>query len=93
MGARGGYEDKSRYILYTRHIVTTSSTEQYKLMKIFLTVFKIEGIVALTIKESIKMRVVILECDAHHDLLYITVKYHDYIPNGFHAMEQTQNCT
>ena len=63
MGARGGYEDKSRYILYTRHIVTTSSTERYKLMKIFLTVFKIEGIVALTIKESIKMRVVILECD------------------------------
>ena len=38
------------YILYTRHIVTTSSTKPYSLMKIFLTVFKIEGIVALTIK-------------------------------------------
>ena len=47
----GGYEHKSRHILYTRHIVTTSSTELYNLMKIFLTVFKIEGIVALTIKE------------------------------------------
>ena len=51
MGARGGggggggvYEHKSRHILYTRHIVTTSSTEPYSLMKIFLTVFKIEGI-------------------------------------------------
>ena len=47
----GGYEQKSRHILYTRHIVTTSSTESYSLMKIFLTVFKIEGIEALTIKE------------------------------------------
>ena len=32
-------------------IVTTSSTEPYSLIKISLTVFKIEGIVALTIKE------------------------------------------
>ena len=48
---RGGYDEhKSRHILYTRHIVTTSSTELYSLMKIFLTVFKIEGIIALTIK-------------------------------------------
>ena len=47
----GSYDEhKSRYILYTRHIVTTSSTELYSLTKIFLTVFKIEGIVALTIK-------------------------------------------
>ena len=52
-GGGGGwrYEHQSRYILYTRHIVTTSSTEPYSLMKIFLAVFKIEGIVALTIKE------------------------------------------
>ena len=51
-GGEGGqaYEHKSRHILYTRHIVTTSSTEPYSLMKIFLTVFKLEGIVALTIK-------------------------------------------
>ena len=48
---KGGYKHKSRHILYTRHIVTTSSTEPYILMKIFLTVFKIEGIVALTIKK------------------------------------------
>ena len=47
----GGYEHKSRHILNSRNIVTTSSTEPYSLMKIFLTVFKIEGIVALTIKE------------------------------------------
>ena len=46
----GGYEHNSCHILYTRHIVTTSSTEPYSLMKIFLTVFKIKGIVALTIK-------------------------------------------
>ena len=37
----------TRYILY---IVLTSSTELYILMKIFPTVFKNEGIVALTIK-------------------------------------------
>ena len=28
-----------------------------------------------------------------HDLFYITVKYHDYIPNGFQVMERTQICT
>ena len=38
------------HILYTRHIVTTFTIERYSLMKIFLTVFKIEGIVALAIK-------------------------------------------
>ena len=37
-------------IFFTRHIGTASSTEPYSLMKIFLTVFKIEGIVALAIK-------------------------------------------
>ena len=46
----GGYEHMSRHILYTRHIATTSSTKSYSLMKIFLTVFIIKGIVALTIK-------------------------------------------
>ena len=53
-GGGGGYEyeHNSRHILYTRHIVTTSSTEQQSLMKIFLTVFKIEGIVAISIKGS-----------------------------------------
>ena len=52
-GGGGEYQYKSRHILYTRHIVvSTSSTEPYSLMKIFLTVFKIEGIVALTIKEK-----------------------------------------
>ena len=49
-GGGGGYEHKSRHILYTSHIVTTSSKEPYNLMKIFQTVFKIEGIVAKTIK-------------------------------------------
>ena len=54
MGGGGGYEyeHNSRHILYTRHIVTTSPTEQQSLMKIFLTVFKIEGIVAISIKGS-----------------------------------------
>ena len=46
----GGYEHDSCHIFYTRHIVTTSSIELYSLMKIFLMVFKIGGIVALTIK-------------------------------------------
>ena len=43
-GEGGGYEHKSRHILYTRHTVTTSSTEPCSLMKIFLTVFKIEAL-------------------------------------------------
>ena len=41
---------KRRHIVYTRHIAMTSSTEPYRLMKIFITIFKIEVIVALTIK-------------------------------------------
>ena len=49
-GVGGEYEHTRHHILYTRHIVTISPTELYSLMKIFLTVFKIEGIVALTIK-------------------------------------------
>ena len=40
----------SPHISYTRHVVTISSTELYSLMKIFLTVFKIEGAVALIVK-------------------------------------------
>ena len=48
MAAR--YEHESLHILYTGQIVTISSTELYSLMKIFLIVFKIEGIVASTIK-------------------------------------------
>ena len=27
-----------------------------------------------------------------HDLIYITIKYHQNIPNGFQVMERTQNC-
>ena len=50
IGGGGIYEQKSRHILNTRHIVTTSSTEPYSLMKIYLTVLKKEGLVALTIK-------------------------------------------
>ena len=42
---------KAAIFFYARHIGTTSSTEAYSLMKIFQTVFKIEGIVALIIKE------------------------------------------
>ena len=54
-GGRGGggegFAHKCRHIcLYTSNIVMTSSTEPYGLMKIFLTEFKIKGIVALTIK-------------------------------------------
>ena len=47
----GGYEHKSHHLFYTRYIATTYSTKLYSLMKIFLMVFKIEGIVALIIKE------------------------------------------
>ena len=68
------YQHKSKEppYLYTKHIVTTSSTELYSLMKIFLTVFKIEGIVALTIKERLlrkyKVRVFIqMSCHSRED--------------------------
>ena len=47
---KGGYEQKSHHILYIRHNVKTSSTQPYSLMKIFLMVFKTEGIVALNMK-------------------------------------------
>ena len=42
--------ERQPHIFHTRHIVMISSTELYSLMKIFLIVFKIEGILALTIK-------------------------------------------
>ena len=79
-------EHKSHHILYTRHTVTTSSTEPYRLMKIFLTVFEIEGIVAL------KLELSFLYATHRHDLFYVTVKYHDYIPNCFQVMERTRIC-
>ena len=41
----------------TSTVVTTSSTERYSLLKIFLTVFKTDGIVALTIKGKIAQKV------------------------------------
>ena len=40
---------RAAILLYTRHI-GTSSTEPYSLMKIFLMLFKIKVVVALTIK-------------------------------------------
>ena len=55
-GGGGGCEErvdmntKAAIYFYTRHIVTASSTEPDDLMKIFLMILKIEGIVALTIK-------------------------------------------
>ena len=42
-----GYEHKSRHIFYCHDLIFA---ESYGLMKMFLTEFKIEGIVALTIK-------------------------------------------
>ena len=39
--------------------------------------------------ESMKVRVVILVHSISYDLFYITVKYHDYILNGFQVRERT----
>ena len=60
-GGGWGYEHKSRHFLYIRYIVTTSCTEPYSLMKIFLRhcSFNNQG----KITQSIKMRVVILVRD------------------------------
>ena len=53
-GMRGdvarGYEHESRHILYAQHTFMTSCTKLCSLVKKFLMVFKIEGIVALTVK-------------------------------------------
>ena len=46
----GKYENESCDILYTLHIVITSSTKPFSSMKIILTVFKIESIAAKIIK-------------------------------------------
>ena len=46
----GRYENESCDILYTLHIVITSSTKLFSSMKIILTVFKIESIAAKIIK-------------------------------------------
>ena len=85
---RGGFEHNSHHILYTRHIVTTSSTEQYSFMIILRTVFKKESIGKVT--QGVKKRELSFLYATHrHDLFYITVKYHDYIPNGFQVAERT----
>ena len=42
--------------------------------------------------ESMKARVVIFECDTRLDLFYITVKYHQNIPNCIQVIEQTRKC-
>ena len=52
-GGVGGGEDITTRVaifFYTRHIIMTSFTEPNSLMKVFQTVFKIEGFVALPIK-------------------------------------------
>ena len=46
----GRYENESCDILYTLHIVITSSTKPFSSMKIILTVFKIKSIAAKIIK-------------------------------------------
>ena len=49
-GGGGDMNTRAAIFFYTRHIGMTSCTEPYSLMKIFLMLFKIEGIEALTIK-------------------------------------------
>ena len=55
VGGEGGagmlsMNKKAPIFFYTGHIVTISSTELYSLMKIFLMVFKIEGMFYITIQ-------------------------------------------
>ena len=54
-GRGRGMNTRAVIFFYTRHTVTSSSKEPYSLMKIFIRVFKIEGIVALNIKGHIKI--------------------------------------
>ena len=68
-------------------------------MIIFQTVFKLwsgQEIASEMIKgnnsESLKAGVVILVWTHRHDLFYITLKYHDYIPKGIQVTERTRIC-
>ena len=64
-GVRGGYKHKRPHILYTRHIVMTSTTEPYTIPNGIQNrgycSFNRQGKITQT--ESIKMRDVILVCD------------------------------
>ena len=61
----GGYKHESHHILYTRHIVTTSSTEMYSFTNVILVVFKIESVAASreNNSESMQAKIVIPVCD------------------------------
>ena len=42
--------------------------------------------------KCIKRKALILYATHRHDLFYITVKYHQNIPNGFQVIERTRKC-
>ena len=61
-------------------------------MKIFITVFKLEGIVALTIKgryfKKYKYELSFLYAPHRQNLFVINIKYYDNIPKGIQVVEQ-----
>ena len=67
VGSYGDMMHESHHILYTRHIVTTSSTELYSFMKIILMVFKIESIAASRENKVCKQELSLLYAAYHHD--------------------------
>ena len=74
-------------LFFTQHIFTTSSTEPYNFMKIILTILKKTEHCSLNNQGEItrkvcKQELLFLYVTHHHDLFYITVKYHATIPKG-----------
>ena len=61
-------------------------------MKIFITVFKLGGIVALTIKgtyfNKYKYELSFLYATYRQNLFVINIKYYDNIPKGIQVVEQ-----
>ena len=62
-------------------------------------VFKYGGDTTLHLKpsrgnnsESMKVELSFLYAIHRHDLFYIAVKYHDYIPKGIQVIQRTRNC-
>ena len=43
-------------------------------------------------QKVLKGELSILYATHRHDLFYITVEYHNYIPNGFQVIERTRKC-
>ena len=61
-------------------------------MIIFQRVFKLQVIKRDITKKVIKRELSFLYATHRHDLFYVTVKYHQTIPNGIQVIERARKC-